>query len=72
MSHNLSEKFGQFHNAQFLNSSMEAKEESSDLKSGEEKTRHVQKLAHSKKLTFFVLSSWNLVEMVTKWGDYFH
>ena len=43
-----------------------------ELKSKEIKTRHVQKLAINKKSTFFALSSWNFVKMITSWGDYFH
>ena len=36
------------------------------------KTGHVQKLATNKKSTIFVQSLWNLVKMITSWGNYFH
>ena len=42
------------------------------LKSESKKRAHVQKLAISKKSTFFVQSSWNLVKMITSCGNYFH
>ena len=35
-------------------------------------TRHNQKLVISKKSTIFVLSLWNLVKMITSWGNLFH
>ena len=35
------------------------------------KMRHDQKLAISKKSTFFVLSSWNLVKIISSSDDYF-
>ena len=43
-----------------------------DLKSGSKKTRHIQKLAISKKSTFFVQSSWKFVKMIISKGNYFH
>ena len=39
------------------------------LKSGSKNIRQVQKLALSKKFTFFVQFSWNSVKMITSWGD---
>ena len=36
------------------------------------KTRHVKKLAVNKKSTFFILSSWNLVKIITSWLFPFH
>ena len=33
---------------------------------------HVQKLNISEKSTIFVQSLWNLVKMITSWGNYFH
>ena len=39
------------------------------IKSGSKKIRQVQKMAISKKFTFFVLSSWNSVKMITSWGE---
>ena len=41
-----------------------------NLKS-KEKTRHVQNISINKKSTIFVRSSWNLVEMIISWGNYF-
>ena len=41
------------------------------IKSEEEKMRHVQKLPTNKKSIFFVQSSWNLVEMINSWSNYF-
>ena len=42
------------------------------VKSGAKKTGHFQKLAINKKSTIFVLSSWNLVKIITSWGNHFH
>ena len=42
------------------------------LKSESKKRAHVQKLAISKKSTFFVQSSWNLVKIITSCGNHFH
>ena len=36
------------------------------------KTRSVQKLAIGKKSTDFVQSWWNLVKMISSWGNHFH
>ena len=36
------------------------------------KNIHIEKLAISKKSTFFDLSSWNLVKIITIWGYHFH
>ena len=38
----------------------------------EEKKRHVRKLSISKKFTYFVQSSWNLVKIITSRDSYFH
>ena len=42
------------------------------LKSEEKKMRHVQKLTDSKKSTFFVVSSWNLVKIFTSLVFHFY
>ena len=42
------------------------------LKSGAKKTGHAQKLAINKRSTIFVLSSWNLVKIITSWVNHFH
>ena len=42
------------------------------IKSGSNKVRQVQQLAISKESTYFFLSSWNLVKIITSWGDLFH
>ena len=42
------------------------------LKSGAKKTGHFQKLVINKKSTIFVLLSWNLVKMITSWGEHFY
>ena len=36
------------------------------------KNKHTQKLAISKKSKTFVQFSWNLVKMITSWGNYFY
>ena len=36
------------------------------------KRAHIQKLAFSEKSTFFAQSSWNLVKIITTWGNHFH
>ena len=36
------------------------------------KKAHVERLAISKKSTIFVLSSWNVMKMISSWDDYFH
>ena len=40
------------------------------MKSESKKMRHVKKLAISKKSTFFALSSWDFVKMITSWDDF--
>ena len=42
------------------------------LRSEYEKTAHAQKLANNKESTIFVQSSWNLIKMITSWGNHFH
>ena len=42
------------------------------IKAGWNKMRHVQKLVVSKKSTFFVLSSWNLLKITILLGNHFH
>ena len=36
------------------------------------KMGHTQKLAINKKSTIFALSLWNLVKIITSWGNHFH
>ena len=42
------------------------------LKSDQEKTAHLQKLAIIKQSTIFVQLWWNLVEMIVSWVNHFH
>ena len=48
------------------------KQDEANLKSEQEKTAQVQKLAIIKKSTIFVQSFWNLVKMITSWGNHVH
>ena len=41
------------------------------LKSEQEKTAHIKKLTIDKNSTMFVPTSWNLVKMITWWGNNF-
>ena len=42
-----------------------------NLKSEQQKTAHIQKLAINKNSTNFVQSFWNLVKIITSWGNHF-
>ena len=42
------------------------------IKSEEKKTRHIQSLTTNRKSTFSVRSSWNLVKLITYWGNHLH